>query len=289
MDTANTIEEARKYINAAKKKGKKIGFVPTMGFLHQGHLSLVEISNKHTGYQVMSIFVNKIQFNDPNDFSNYPRELQRDLDMAEKIGVDLVFMPEDSDMYNDHLTYVDVETLTNHLCGGHRPGHFKGVFTVVSKLFNIIQPDVAVFGQKDIQQAIGIEKMVYDLNFPLKIILAPIIREKEGLAMSSRNKHLSNEQKKNAVVIHKSLQKAEEMINSGEINCKILYENIYDIIKQGTPDKIDYISIVDYNNLHPVETLTEKSVIAIAVFFGETRLIDNMVIEKGDDTIKCIY
>ncbi len=289
MDTANTIEEARKYINASKEKGKKIGFVPTMGYLHQGHLSLVEISKKHTDFQVMSIFVNKIQFNDPSDFSNYPRELQRDLDMAEKIGVDLVFMPEDSDMYNDHLTYVDVEILTNHLCGGHRPGHFRGVFTVVSKLFNIIQPDVAVFGQKDIQQAIGIEKMVYDLNFPLKIILAPIIREKEGLAMSSRNKHLSNDQKKNALVIHKSLQKAEEMINSGEINSKILYENIYDIIKQGTPDKIDYISIVDYNNLHPVETLTDKSVIAIAVFFGDTRLIDNMVIEKGDNTIKCIY
>ncbi len=288
MDTAKSIDEVRKYINKAKKEGKSVGFIPTMGYLHDGHLSLVEISKKRTDYQVMSIFVNKIQFNDPNDFSNYPRELQRDLDLAEKIGVDLVFMPDDEEIYKNHLTYVDVENLTNHLCGAHRPGHFKGVFTVVSKLFNIVQPDLAVFGQKDIQQAVNIEKMVYDLNFPIKIILAPIIREKEGLAMSSRNKNLGDEQRKNALSISRSLKNVEEMIKAGETSTAIISETITKTIEESKPDKIDYISIVSYHDLQPIDKLIDKSVIAVAAFFGETRLIDNMIIERGDKETKCI-
>ncbi len=289
MDTAKSVDEVWEKINKAKKEGKRVGFVPTMGYLHEGHLSLVDISKKHTDYQVMSIFVNKIQFNDSNDFNCYPRELQRDLDLAEKIGVDLVFMPSDEEMYKNHLTYVDVEILTNHLCGAHRPGHFKGVFTVVSKLFNIVQPDVSVFGQKDIQQAVSIEKMVDDLNFPIKIILAPIIREKEGLAMSSRNKHLSDEQRTNALSINRSLKNAEKMIRSGEISSIKLAKNIKNIIEEGNPDKIDYISIMSYHDLQPIDKLIDKSVIAVAAFYGETRLIDNMIIEKGDAETKCIY
>lgn len=289
MDIAKTIAQVRERVAGARAEGKKIGFVPTMGYLHDGHLSLVEISKKHADYHVMSIFVNKIQFNDPNDFNSYPRELKRDIDLAEGAGVDLVFMPDDSEIYRDHQTYVDVELLTKHLCGAHRPGHFKGVFTVVAKLFNIVQPDVAVFGQKDIQQIITIEKMVNDLNFPMEIIIAPIIREKEGLAMSSRNKHLSDGQKEAALSIYKSLQKAEEMITEGERSSDKIISGMKKIIENGKPQKIDYISVVGYDKLQPIEELKEKSVIAVAAFFGNTRLIDNMLVIKENGGFKCVY
>ncbi|MBN2400897.1 MAG: pantoate--beta-alanine ligase [Spirochaetes bacterium] len=289
MLVANSIEEVRKIISAQKKAGKRIGFVPTMGYLHEGHLSLVEISKKHTDFQVMSIFVNKIQFNDKKDFENYPRETERDLKLAESAGVELVFLPDDEEMYRDRLTYVDVLTLTDHLCGAFREGHFRGVFTVVSKLFNIVQPDVSVFGQKDIQQAAGIEKMVYDLNFPVRIIIAPTIREKEGLAMSSRNKHLSPEQRNRALAIHRSLQAAESMIESGEAGASVILQKMKQIIEEGKPDKVDYVSITSYDTLQPVDRIENKSVIAIAAFFGTTRLIDNMIIDKGDKGFKCIY
>ena len=174
MIIANTIAELRKETAKARAAGKRIGFVPTMGYLHEGHLSLVEISKRQSDYQVMSIFVNKIQFNDRKDYDSYPRELERDFAMARAAGVDLMFTPDDGEMYHDQLTFVDVESLTGHLCGAHRPGHFRGVYTVVSKLFNIVQPDVSVFGQKDIQQAATIEKMVADLNFPVKMVIGSV-------------------------------------------------------------------------------------------------------------------
>ena len=191
MEIVHEIKKVREAVKNAKKKGQLIGFVPTMGYLHDGHISLVRIARENSDYIVMSIFVNKLQFNDPNDFNCYPKDIERDIEMAEKVGVDLIFIPDDKEMYQNNLTTVNVDLLTENLCGACRPGHFKGVFTVVSKLFNIIQADIAVFGQKDIQQAVSIEKMVHDLNFPLKIIIAPIIRESDGLAMSSRNKNLS--------------------------------------------------------------------------------------------------
>ena len=289
MQTANTIEEVRKIIAEQKKAGKRIGFVPTMGYLHEGHLSLVEISKRHTDFQVMSIFVNKIQFNDKKDFENYPRETERDLKLAQSAGVDLVFLPDDGEMYSDRLTYVDVMTLTDHLCGAFREGHFRGVFTVVAKLFNIVQPDVAVFGQKDIQQAVSIEKMVHDLNFPIKIIIAPIMREKEGLAMSSRNKHLSADQRSRALAIHGSLKASEALISSGETSGKVILDEMHRTVNEGRPDKIDYITLTSYNTLQPVDTIEDKSVIAVAAFFGATRLIDNMIIEKTDRGFKCVY
>ena len=289
MQTANSIEEVRKIIAEKKRAGKRIGFVPTMGYLHEGHLSLVEISKKHTDFQVMSIFVNKIQFNDKKDFESYPRETERDLKLAESAGVDLVFLPGDEEMYMDRLTYVDVMTLTDNLCGAFREGHFRGVFTVVSKLFNIVQPDVALFGQKDIQQAVSIEKMTFDLNFPIRIIIAPIVREKEGLAMSSRNKHLSPDQRNRALSIHKSLKKAESLIDSGETNGKVILDEMQKMLNEGRPDKIDYITLTSYNTLQPVEKIENKSVIALAAFFGTTRLIDNMIIEKTERGLKCIY
>jgi len=260
-----------------------------MGYLHDGHLSLVEISRKHSDYQVMSIFVNKIQFNDRKDFENYPREFERDFDLARGAGVDLVFLPDDTEMYRNQLTFVDVEQLTGHLCGAHRPGHFRGVYTVVSKLFNIVQPDVSVFGQKDIQQAVTIEKMVRDLNFPVNIIIAPIIREEGGLAMSSRNKHLTMEMKARALSIHRGLAAAEALIMKGERKSAAITDAAKSELEAGKPEKIDYVSLVSYDTLQPVEKLEGASVLAVAAFFGATRLIDNMIIDVKGDGYSCVY
>ncbi len=289
MKIVNTIYELRNEIAQQRRSGKKIGFVPTMGYLHDGHLSLVHISKQHSDYQVMSIFVNKMQFNDPKDYATYPRDYERDFALAKEAGVDLIFLPDDTEMYKNRLTYVDIEIMTDHLCGATRPGHFRGVLTVVAKLFNIVQPDVAVFGQKDIQQAVIIQKMVKDLDFPVHIIVAPIIREPDGLAMSSRNVHLKGDDRTNAASIYKSLQKAEELLHQGVVQSHKLIPAITDIITSGKPKKIDYVSIVDYETLQPIETLKEKSVIAVAAFFGPTRLIDNMIVEKQGDSYRCVY
>ncbi|HQO01584.1 MAG TPA: pantoate--beta-alanine ligase [Spirochaetota bacterium] len=289
MIIAHTIGEVRQHISAAKRDGKKVGFVPTMGSLHDGHLSLIELSSTLSDFQVMSIFVNKMQFNDLKDYETYPREFQRDCDLAAAAGIDLIFSPDDSEMYDSPLTYVDMDILTENLCGAHRPGHFKGVFTVVSKLFNIVQPDIAVFGQKDIQQVIGISKMVADLNFPVAIIIGKIFREDTGLAMSSRNKHLSETQKTDAISLYRSLQKAEEMISRGECSADIICSAMKDIIESGNADAIDYISCVNYHSLQPTDRITGKSVIAVAVYYGTTRLIDNMIIDKTDKGFVCIY
>ncbi|HPS58949.1 MAG TPA: pantoate--beta-alanine ligase [Spirochaetota bacterium] len=289
MKVVSRIDDVRAAVRQARTEGKTVGFIPTMGYLHDGHLSLVETSKKNTGFQVMSIFVNRLQFNDKNDFTNYPKDLEHDFAMAEKCGVDLLFTPEDSEMYRNALTTVDVSLLTDNLCGAHRPGHFKGVFTVVSKLFNIVQPDLAVFGQKDIQQAVSIEKMALDLNFPLKIILAPIIREKDGLAMSSRNKHLSAQHRADALVLSASLKRAEDLILKGERNVSRITTEIESIIMKGKPDRIDYISAVRYDDLSYIDRIDGRSVIALAAFWGTTRLIDNMIISREGDTYKCIY
>jgi pantoate--beta-alanine ligase len=288
MKIVSSIDDVRAAVRQARSEGKKIGFIPTMGYLHDGHLSLVRISRETTQFQVMSIFVNRLQFNDSNDFTNYPKDLERDIAMAEKCGVDLLFTPDDREMYKNALTTVDVSRLTDNLCGAHRPGHFKGVFTVVSKLFNIVQPDLAVFGQKDIQQALSIEKMVLDLNFPIRIILAPIIREKDGLAMSSRNKHL-DKQRADALVLFSGLKHAEQLILSGERDVKKITREIESIIKKGNPDSIDYISVVSYEDFSYIDRIDRKSVIALAAFWGTTRLIDNMIIEVAGDGYKCIY
>lgn len=289
METTHTIEEVRLIVRSARAEGKTIGFVPTMGYLHRGHISLVEESKKLSGFQVMSIFVNKIQFNDPKDFSNYPRDLERDLAIAREAGVDLVFIPNDDEMYRDQRTSVDVEILTDHLCGAHRPGHFRGVFTVVSKLFNIVLPDVAVFGQKDIQQAVGLEKMVADLNFPLKIVIAPTMREDDGLAMSSRNKHLGAGERQRALCIHRALGRAAEMIASGERSASKIEKAVGAVLAEGSPDKIDYASVVRYGDLQPADGIRQKSVLAVAAFFGSTRLIDNMIIDERDGEFACMY
>jgi pantoate--beta-alanine ligase len=289
MQIVRTISEVRSHVAGARGKGMRIGFVPTMGYLHQGHLSLVEESKKHTQYQAMSIFVNRIQFNDPKDFATYPVDLERDFSLAEGVGVDLMFVPDESEMYTNNLTFVDMDLLTKNLCGAHRPGHFRGVFTVVSKLFNIVLPDVSVFGQKDIQQAVCIEKMAADLDFPVKIIIAPTVREKDGIAMSSRNKRLSEDERTRALALSRSLRAAEKMIVSGERSSGTITASMKKIIDDSRPAKIDYISVVRYRDLDYAEAIEEKSVVAVAAYYGETRLIDNMIVEISGGKAACIY
>ncbi|MCL1912048.1 MAG: pantoate--beta-alanine ligase [Leptospirales bacterium] len=287
MEIVKNIPELRLRVKEAKKNGKTVGFVPTMGFLHDGHISLVKESQKFSDYQVMSIFINRMQFNDASDFDNYPVDLEKDTTLAENAGVDLLFIPPEDEMYSERKVYVDIESLTDTLCGAHRPGHFRGALTVVAKLFNIVQPDVSVFGQKDIQQALCIQKMVDDLNFPIKIIVAPTIREETSLAMSSRNKHLSADEKKRALSLFHSLRRASEMLKNGERSWDVIRPEMEGIIKNSFPTAIDYISLVRQNNLQLVNFASSHCVIAVAVFFGTTRLIDNMLIEIDGDSVKC--
>ncbi len=289
MEIVHSINEVREKIKNIKLSDKKVGFVPTMGFLHQGHLSLVEISKEETQYQVMSIFVNKTQFNDTKDFDSYPKDLERDFELAKDVGVDLMFVPNDKEMYQNNLVYVDIDGLTETLCGATRPGHFRGVLTVVSKLFNIVQPDVSVFGQKDIQQAICIDKMVNDLNFQTKMVIASTKREEDGLAMSSRNKLLTSEERKNSVAVYKSLKLTEELLKSGERDCSKIINSIQDIQKLYHAGKVDYISFVDYNTLSVIDKITGKAILALAVYFGQPRLIDNMIIDFENGDVRCIY
>lgn len=289
MKIVKKIDDVRSNIKSAKKDGKLVGFVPTMGFLHPGHISLVNIARENAEYIVMSIFVNKLQFNDLNDFNGYPKDLERDIAMAEQAGVNLLFIPDDKEMYKNNLTTVDVGLLTENLCGASRPGHFKGVFTVVSKLFNIVQPDFAVFGQKDIQQVASVEKMASDLNFPVKIIIAPIIRESDGLAMSSRNKHLNDRQRQDALSLSRSLGVCRKLIESGERDVKKITDSIRSVIQEGAPDSIDYVSVVNYDDLSYINKIEGRSVVAVAAFWGTTRLIDNMIIDKRGDEYICVY
>jgi pantoate--beta-alanine ligase len=268
MQIVRTISEVRSHVAEARKAGRRIGFVPTMGYLHQGHLSLVEESKKHTQYQAMSIFVNRIQFNDPKDFAAYPVDLERDFALAKGVGVDLVFVPDENEMYKDNLIFVDMELLTKNLCGAHRPGHFR---------------------EKDIQQAVCIEKMAADLDFPVKIIIAPTVREKDGLAMSSRNKRLSEDERTRALAISKSLRAAEEMITLGERSGNTITAVMKKILDESRPAKIDYISVVRYRDLDYTEAIEEKSVIAVAAYYGETRLIDNMIVEISGGKAGCMY
>lgn len=280
MEVVKTKAEAKQKIGLWKKQGLKIGFVPTMGYLHKGHLSLMELSKKRADKSVISIFVNPTQFGPSEDFERYPRDIQRDLELSNSVGVDLVFMPEVKEMYPEPIkTWVTVEDLTNNLCGKSRPGHFKGVATVVTKLFNIIQPDIAVFGQKDYQQVQVIKRMVRDLDIPVKIIMAPIVREKDGLAMSSRNTYLSKEERKSAICLFKALNLAKELIKEKGIKkTKELKDQLEKFIHSFPFTKIDYIFIGDPEELTETSSITLPTLVALAVYVGTTRLIDNEVI-----------
>ncbi|MEJ5285149.1 MAG: pantoate--beta-alanine ligase [Brevinematales bacterium] len=283
MRIIETIKEMQNIACSLKKKDKKIGIVPTMGALHEGHLSLVRQARKENDIVVVSIFVNPIQFGPNEDLNKYPRTFESDKTALEKEKVDYLFFPTPFDMYPERFeTYVNLKKLPYHLCGLSRPGHFEGVATVVTKLFNIVMPDNAYFGQKDYQQAKIIERMVLDLNFNINIKMMPIVREKDGLAMSSRNSYLSPEERKKALCLYSSLLLAKEMIEKGETKVEKIKQAMEEKIKEIAPDaKIDYIAIVDPETLSEVQNVDKRVVIALAVFIGTTRLIDNFIIERS--------
>jgi len=280
MKTVQTIAEIRKQVKKWRRRGLTIGLVPTMGFLHEGHESLIKKAVKDNDKVIVSIFVNPTQFGPKEDFSSYPRNLKKDKNLCLDAGVNLIFNPEPSEIYfKDSVTTVNVSGLSNGLCGAKRPVHFGGVCLVVSKLFNIVSPDRAYFGEKDAQQLAIIKRMVRDLNFDVKIVGCPIIREADGLAKSSRNIYLSSEERKAALVLNKSLKLAKKAISSGERSSQKIFEIITDKIETETLAKIDYIELVDSTTLAPVDTLVSSTLIAIAVYIGKTRLIDNFTVE----------
>ncbi len=269
----------QKICGVLKRKGKTIGFVPTMGFLHKGHLSLIRIAKRRSDVLVVSIFVNPTQFGPKEDFAKYPRNFKRDRFLLESHlrRDDFVFAPRKKDMYPEgYLTYVNVDKITHKLEGAIRPGHFKGVTTIVAKLFNIVQPDVAVFGQKDAQQAVVLKKMVDDLNYGIKMIIAPTMRERDGLALSSRNMYLSREERKQATVLYQALQQAEDMIKMGERKASKIVSGMRTLINKQPLADVDYIAITDANSLELLNTLKGEILISLAVRFGKTRLIDNI-------------
>ncbi len=277
MQIIKTINELRTIIKDQKKQDKVIGCVPTMGFLHEGHLSLMREAKKATDFIVVSIFVNPTQFGPNEDLATYPRNLAKDAALCEGVGVDLIFAPEVEEMYPvGYSTYVDCEgSITKQLCGASRPSHFKGVTSVVAKLFNIIMPDVAFFGQKDAQQVAVIEKMVRELNFDLIIKACPIVRESDGLAMSSRNSYLNPEERQAALVLSHALDHAKSMIKDGVAETEILINQMREIIESSPLATIDYLQIVDSGTLESLVALNEDFLVALAVKIGKTRLIDN--------------
>lgn len=283
MRTINTAAEMQDAMSREKSLGKTIGFVPTMGFLHQGHLSLVRESLKKAKVTVVSIFVNPTQFGPQEDFKDYPRDIRRDTEILEKEGVDYLFVPGDEEMYPEgYKTYVEVSGLEDKLCGRSRPGHFRGVCTVVLKLFNIVEPDFAFFGQKDAQQAIILKRMAADLNLKVKVEALPIVREEDGLALSSRNTYLSQDERRAALVLSRSLDEARQMVENGERDADRIINRMREMIAREPLARIDYVEIVDRDNLDPVNSIEKEALAALAVFVGKVRLIDNAILRKKE-------
>lgn len=280
METTSHIPELRNRIATEKNQGHKIAFVPTMGYLHKGHLTLIEHAKQTGAFVVVSIFVNPLQFGPNEDLARYPRDLERDARLIEEAGVDLLFSPSVEEMYpRSMVTYVEVGELDKVLCGATRPGHFRGVATVVIKLFHIVAPDMAFFGQKDYQQYLIIERMVSDLNLPIKICPVPIVREEDGLAMSSRNVFLSTEERQQALILSQSLNEAEEHLHAGQRSARKLEGRIRERIHRESRGVIDYVEVRDAEDLSEVTDIKRKVLLALAVRFGTTRLIDNKVVE----------
>lgn len=281
MTIVKTIEEVRAQVKAWRAQGLTVGLVPTMGYLHEGHQSLIARSVAENDRTVVSDFVNPIQFGPTEDLATYPRDIDRDAVLCESTGADLIFHPEAEEMYApDFCTYVDMDHLTKGLCGKTRPIHFRGVCTVVSKLFHIVQPDRAYFGQKDAQQLAVIRRMVRDLNMPLEIVGCPIIREEDGLAKSSRNTYLSAEERQAALCLSRGLNKGRAAIEAGETDAAKVRQIITEEIEAEPMSRIDYVEIVDWNNLEPVDSTEGSILAAVAVYIGKTRLIDNFIIER---------
>lgn len=282
MIISGSIKETREQVKEWKKQGLRVGFVPTMGYLHEGHQSLMEAAKKENDKVAVSIFVNPIQFGPNEDFASYPRNLEKDAALCERVGVDLIFHPEASEMYDeDFCTYVDMDGLTKELCGKSRPTHFRGVQTVVSKLFHIIPADRAYFGQKDAQQLAVIRKMVRDMSMDIEIIGCPIIREEDGLAKSSRNTYLNEEERRAALVLSRSLAEGRKLIQDGERNAGRVKTCIMEALKKEELARPDYVEIVDFADITPIEDISAAKngevLCAIAVYIGKTRLIDNFI------------
>lgn len=281
MKIVSTVEEVRSQVKEWRKEGCTVGFVPTMGYLHEGHMSLIDAAGENDKV-VVSVFVNPMQFGPNEDLASYPRDLEHDAKLCEEHGVDLIFHPTPEEMYGDNFyTYVDMNTLTQELCGLSRPVHFRGVCTVVAKLFNIVTPDKAYFGQKDAQQLAIIKRMVKDLNMPLTIVGCPIIREEDGLAKSSRNTYLSPEERKAALVLSRSIFLGKELVENGECDCAKIVATMTAEIEKEPLAKIDYVKIVDLDTMQQVEKIGGGILTAIAVYIGKTRLIDNFMYETG--------
>ncbi len=279
MKVVTTVKEVKKIIRKWKKKGKSIGLVPTMGYLHEGHGSLITAAGKKNDKVVVSIFVNPIQFGPNEDLASYPRDLARDTKFCESLGADLIFHPDPKEMYHENFsTYVDMSVLTEELCGLSRPGHFRGVCTVVSKLFHIVEPDRAYFGQKDAQQLAVIRHMTEDLNMNVKIVGCPIVREEDGLAKSSRNTYLSPEERKAALILSQTIFMGEKMVKDGETDAGKLVEAMKAKIETEPLARIDYVKAVDGLTMQPIEKLKKPALVAMAVYIGKTRLIDNFII-----------
>ena len=274
MEIITTIENIRSIVNQWKDKGYSIGFVPTMGYLHDGHAALIDQARKDNDKVIVSIFVNPTQFGENEDLNSYPRDINRDKSLCEAHKADIIFSPTSDEMYHDRKAFVNIVELSDTLCGISRPIHFKGVCTVITKLFNIIQPTNAYFGEKDAQQLAIIRKMVYDLNFPVNIIGVPIVRESDGLAKSSRNTYLSKEERKAATILYKAIQMGKQTIKHGASADSII-NTMTEIINTEPLAKIDYVSVVDANTMQPVHEITSPVLVAIAGYIGSTRLIDN--------------
>lgn len=279
MKVVKTIKEVREIVAEWRRQGLTVGLVPTMGYLHEGHQSLIRKSAEQNDRTVVSVFVNPIQFGPTEDLEAYPRDLERDKNAVEEAGGDLIFNPEPAEMYPSHFTsFIDTTETTELLCGAVRPIHFRGVCTVVGKLFNIVMPDRAYFGQKDAQQLATIRRFVRDLNFNIEIVPCPIIREADGLAKSSRNTYLSQTERQAALILSKSLAKGKAAIEAGERNA----QKVIDIIKKNLATepmaRVDYVEVVDFENIQRIETIKGETLVAIAVYIGKTRLIDNFIV-----------
>lgn len=280
MDICYTIKDVRERVNAWKREGLTVGFVPTMGYLHEGHKSLMQAARANNDKVVVSVFVNPMQFGPNEDLESYPRDFEKDCALCESVGVDLIFHPEPEEMYADGFcSYVDMNGLTGELCGKSRPIHFRGVQTVVLKLFNIVKPDRAYFGQKDAQQLAVIRRMVKDLNVDTEIVGCPIVREADGLAKSSRNTYLNPDERKAALILSRSLKLGRELIENGETDSNAVIKAITDSINTEPLAKIDYVDVVDFDTITPVDRIGKSVLVAIAVYIGKTRLIDNFIIE----------
>jgi pantoate--beta-alanine ligase len=281
MKIVKTIKEVREVVKSWKSEGLTVGLVPTMGYLHEGHASLIDASVKGNDKTVVSIFVNPMQFGANEDLDSYPRDLNHDSKLCEEHHADLIFNPEPSEMYDSSFcSYVNMDVLTQELCGLSRPVHFKGVCTVVTKLFNIVQPDNAYFGQKDAQQLAIVKQMVNDLNMPLVVHGCPIIRESDGLAKSSRNTYLSAEERQSALVLSKSIKLGESMVQNGERDSQKVVSAMVELISSEPLAKIDYVKVVDLKTMQQVQTIEKPILCAIAVYIGKTRLIDNFIVEE---------